>query len=407
MSVIKTGLGHDSDPVAAARAAMETTPRPQLAIVFSAFGIDPEQTHRALREVLGDTPIFGGTSAGEFSSIEQAPRENSVVVLTLQSSYLSAGVGTGHNLSSAPEECAREAVRRAYQNLQPNPAVMSLMTIAMDQKGAEASRIRPYVNLILPDGSTSKEEPFMRVLLEETGTGSQVVGGSSANDFKADHTWQFGEAPVRDGAVVAAISSGLKMGTAMGHPYFPSGKGAVVTRASGRTVYELNNRPAVEVIRNLIGSDELDFDTFAQHPFGIKSSDVFGEYTIKSAAAVNEDGSIGFLAEIPEGAYLRYMQSDRGYAIASFKKTLEKAMTDAGNPKKVAAVIVFNCILRHLLKCRLEVDDLAIVREVCGEDVALIGFNTFGEQGMTRGGSLGHYNQTATILVIGDELITQ
>ncbi|MCC6713806.1 MAG: FIST C-terminal domain-containing protein, partial [Gammaproteobacteria bacterium] len=99
--------------------------------------------------------------------------------------------------------------------------------------------------------------------------------------------------------------------------------------------------------------------------------------------------------------------TDRNFAIASFKSTLQKAVNDAGSPKKVGAVVIFNCILRHLLKTRMDVCDTSIIRETFGEDVPVIGFNTFGEQGITLGGAVGHYNQTATVLVIGDELISQ
>jgi hypothetical protein len=192
----------------------------------------------------------------------------------------------------------------------------------------------------------------------------------------------------------------------MGHPYFPDANGAVATRSEGRVVYEFNGRPAAEVMKEMVGVSELNGDVFAKNPFGIKSSDVFGEYTIKSVARADADGSLTFYAEIPEGAYLRHMQSDRDYAVASFKTTLERAIIDAGSPKKVGAIVIFNCILRHLLKCSMDIDDLAIIREVVG-DVPVIGFNAFGEQGMTLGGAVGHYNQTATILVIGDELISQ
>ena len=140
------------------------------------------------------------------------------------------------------------------------------------------------------------------------------------------------------------------------------------------------------------------------NPFGIKSSDVFSEYTIKSVAKQESDGSLTFFAEIPEGAYLRHMQTDRDFAISSFRNTLKKAVTDAGNPKKI---ILFNCILRHLLKTRMDICDCSIVSETLGANVPVIGFNTFGEQGITRGGAIGHYNQTATMLVIADELISQ
>ena len=407
MSIVKVGIGHSTDAREAAEAAMQSTPKPDLVIVFSGFGLDPNASYQAVREVVGEAPIIGGTSTGEFSSVIEAPQTDSVAVMTLQSSYISVGVGVGGNLGAEPEACAQEAIANAYQALKPNPAVMALTTIAMDSKGAsDVSRIKPYVNIVLPDGSKAREEAFLRGLIRETGSVAQIVGGSPGNDFKADKTYQFGNGVFEDSAVIATLSSGLKMGTSMGHPYFPSNKGAVVTRSSDRVVHELDGRPAADVIREIIGSQELDADVFAKNPFGIKSSDVFGEYTIKSAAEVHADGSVSFLAEIPEGAYLRYMQSERGYAIASFKSTLEKAIIDAGSPKKIGAIIIFNCILRHLLKCRLEINDLEIIHEVAGE-VPMIGFNTFGEQGATLGGSVGHYNQTATILVIADEMISQ
>jgi hypothetical protein len=100
------------------------------------------------------------------------------------------------------------------------------------------------------------------------------------------------------------------------------------------------------------------------------------------------------------------MDTNRDYAIESFKNALKNAITNAGSPKKIGAIIVFNCILRHLLKERLDINDIDIIKEIAG-DVPVIGFNTYGEQGATLGGAIGHYNQTSTILVIGNEAISQ
>jgi hypothetical protein len=407
MGVLKVGIGHAKSAREAAETAMRSTPKPDLAIAFSAFGIDPKESYEQIRSVVGTAPVIGGTSAGEITNVTNGPQTGTVAVMTLQSSYLSIGVGVGENLSGDPKGCAEQAASAAHKTLKSNPTVMSLMAIALDgKKASEASRLKPFVNVIIPDGSTSQEEPFMRALLKETGTVAQLVGGSTAHDFNASTTYQFGNGVYQNSAVLATISSGLKMGTAMGHPYFPGTKGAVVTRSQGRVVYEFNKRPAADVMMEIVGVDKLDGDVFAKNPFGLKSSDVFSEYTIKSVAMAGKDGSLTFFAEIPEGAYLRHMQSDRNYAIASFKSTLQKAISDAGNPKKIGAVVIFNCILRHMLKSRMDVCDISIIREVCG-DVPVIGFNTFGEQGATVGGAVGHYNQTATILVIGDELISQ
>jgi hypothetical protein len=408
MAVLRVGVGHASTAREAAEAAMRSTPKPDLTIAFSAFGKDPNESYQTIRSIVGNGAIIGGTSCGELSSVLPGPQSDTIAVMTLQSSYLSIGVGVGENLAGDPRACAEQAAAGAHQSLKSNPTVMSLMAIALDgKKAAEASRLKPFVNLIIPDGSTAQEEPFMRALIRETGTVAQLVGGSTANDFSGTTTYQFGNGVFRNAAVLATISSGLKLGTAMGHPYLPGSSGAVVTRSQGRTVYELNERPATEVMKEIVGVDRLDSEVFARNPFGIKSSDVFSEYTIKSVARHDRDGSLTFFAEIPEGAYLRHMQSDRDHAVASFRATLEQAVSDAGHPKRVGAVIVFNCILRHLLKTRMDICDTSIVRETLGADVPLIGFNTFGEQGTTLGGAVGHYNQTATLLVIGDELISQ
>ncbi len=408
MSVLKVGLGHSACPEEAIQSAMQSTPKPILVIVFCASTHNPHDVYDVVKNAVGDAAVIGGTAIGEFSSIADSPVDSSVAVMTLQSSYLSVGIGAGEGLSVDPDAAAQKAVKDAYAAVQANPIVMSMLTIAMGGKSAsEAAHIKPFVNIVLPSGTSGGEEAFLRTLLKEVGKVSQVVGGSTANDLSNTVTHQFCNGVYEDSGVMAVLSSALKMGTAMGHPYYPSNEGLLVTKAEGRTVYELNNQKAEEAMKALLGVDELNADLFAENPMGIKSSDVFGQYTIKSVMTANDDSSLTFYAEVPEGAYLTHMESDREFAVESFKETLRNAIKDAGNPKKIGAIIIFNCILRHLLKCRLDIDDQEIVREVVGEEVPMIGFNTFGEQGTTLGGSLGHYNQTATILVIADETITQ
>ncbi len=408
MAVLKVGLGHATRVSEAVAGAMQQTPKPDLAIVFCGYGFDAEAVHAEVRRAVGErAAIIGGSTAGEFSSLRAEPQRDSVAIMTLQSSYLSVGVGVGPALAEDPRAAARTALAEAQRTLRSNPTVMSLMLLALDtKKSADAARLKPFVNIILPDGCSGREEAFIRHVIEEAGNVARIIGGSTANDFTGSDTVQFGNGVHRGAGVVATLTSGLKIGTAMGHPYVPSERGAVATRTRGRTVFEFDGRPATEVVAELCGVEALDPAVFAQNPFGLKSSDVFAEYTIKSIMAAHDDGSVTFYAEVPEGAYLRLMTTDRDHAVESFRQTLQRAVQDAGNPRRIGAIVVFNCILRHLLKCRIEIDDLAIVREVAG-DVPMIGFNTFGEQGNTQGGAIGHYNQTATILVIGDELISQ
>ena len=409
MSVLHVGLGHANNAAEAVEQAMKNTPKPGLAIIFQGFKQNPHAVYEIVRAVVGERcAIIGGSTCGEFSSLQPAPSNDSIVIMTLQSSYLSVGVGVGTQLAQDAERAGREAALMAYANVKANPAVTSMMTIAMGSKNtADTARIKPFVSIVLPDGASAAEEAFLRSILHTTGKVSQIVGGSTANDFSSTTTYQYANGLYTNAGVMALLTSALKIGTGMGHPYYPTEQGLVATRGEGRVVYELNNRPAALAMQELLDVTALTPEILAANPMGVKSSDVYGQYTIKSVMSVNDDQSLTFYAEVPKNAYLIRMATDRDYAMQSFRQVLQDALQDAGHPKKIGAVIVFNCILRHLLKCRLDFNDMSIFHEVLGQEVPVIGFNTFGEQGTTLGGALGHYNQTATVLIIANETITQ
>ncbi len=407
MDVIKVGIGHSKDPEEAVREAMEKTPNPKLTILFSSSNKDPYEVYNIIKEHVNKSQIIGGTTAGEFSNIRDKPTTDSVVVMTLECNNLKIGVGVGKNLKEDPFNCGREAIKNALSSLKDNLTASALISIAfMRKRNTEILRMKPFLNIIIPDGMAGQEENFLRGICYEIGSNVPLVGGSTGDDLKFNKTYQFANGVYSNCGIVATLSSALKIGVSMGHPYYPTDKGVIVTKSKGRTIYELNNRPASEVIKELLNVDELTEEVFAKYPFGVKSTDIFGEYVIKSGMRDNGDGSVTFYSEIPKNSYITVMETNKEYAIKSFKEKIEKAIVNAGSPKKIGAIIIFNCILRHLLNERLGINDLDIIKENWG-DIPVIGFNTYGEQGATLGGSIGHFNQTATVLIIGNEVISQ
>ena len=405
--VLNVGVGQSTDPKEAVKAALEKSGQPDLTIVFSSSALDAKEVFKSIKEEVGNSDIIGGTTAGEYSSAVSKPMTGTVAVMTLRSHYLKVGVGAGNNISDNPFESGREAVYKAYASLKDNPTASAILSLTyMSKNSPDLLKVKPFVSLVIPDGMSGQEEEFLRGMISGVGSNLPIVGGSTGDDLKFEKTYQFANGVYTNSGVVAILSSVLKIGVGYGHPYFPTQKGAVVTKSVGRVVYELNGRPAEDVMKELLETDQLTPEVFAKRPMGVKSSDVFGEYVIKSAMKSNGDGSVTFYAEVTEGNYLTVMDTNRDYAIESFKNTLNSAIKNAGSPKKIGAIIIFNCILRHLVKERLGVNDIDIIREELG-DVPVVGFNTYGEQGATKGGSIGHYNQTSTILVIGDEIVSQ
>ena len=90
MKVLYVGLGHAYTAAAAVQQAMQSTSKPNLAIVFCASQMNPQEVYATIRQQVGENcAIIGGSTCGEFSSLDHAPQGGSVVVMTLQSSYMS------------------------------------------------------------------------------------------------------------------------------------------------------------------------------------------------------------------------------------------------------------------------------------------------------------------------------
>jgi len=403
--VLKVGLGHAATVKEALDMAMANISRPTLTIVFFSSDHNPHEVYEEIKKTVRTGHIIGGSTGGEITSIMEGT--GTVAIMILESPLLKVGIGVGENLKENPAAASQKAGLQAYEMLMNNPTLAPSMFLGyIKSRGGSLLNINPFVTIFLPDGLAGVEEEALRGGLKLMGKSWRVVGGSTGDDFKFQKTYQIADG-VYTNAVVMAMMTGLKMGLGMSHPYVPTRKGAVVTRSEGRLVYELNGRPAAQVMKELLEVDELTPEIFAKNPVGMRTGDVFSDYIIKSAVGANPDGSILFYAEVPENIYLTVMTADENTTKENFKKALKEALSDAGNPSEIGAVINFTCVLRWLLKQRLGIDDAQLVREVVGKDVPLIGFNTYGEQGITRGGALGHYNQTSTLLIISKEPISQ
>ena len=411
MDRIRVSVGHAMDIDTALKDALKNVKRPNILLTFFSSKFNPYEVYDRLRKEVGDkVDIVGTSTAGEISNIKTDCQVNSIAIIAIESPYINIGVGVGENVSQNVKDATYNSVKKATLSLDKRK---KLTTINILQRAYvkkpmfDLLRTKFFINMLFMDGLNQKEEEYLRHLSKLIPKESTVLGGSAGDDLNFKETYLIGNGVYTDAVVLTMINTFLKVGTAMGHPYYPTNKGALVTKSKNRIVYELNNRPAAEVLKELFEVEELSYEIFAKYTIGLKSIDIFGEYMIKSPMMTLPDGSVQFHAEIPEGSFLTLMKTDEEYLIESFKKTLLDAVKDAGSPKKIGMIIIFNCVLRYILKCFYGLNDLYFIKNLLGEDIPVIGFNTYGEQGRTLGGSLGHFNQTSTIMVVGNELVDE
>ncbi|WP_456481274.1 FIST C-terminal domain-containing protein [Methanopyrus sp.] len=104
---------------------------------------------------------------------------------------------------------------------------------------------------------------------------------------------------------------------------------------------------------------------------------------------------------MPESTVARIMEP--GNLEESIRMSINRALEDAGSPEELGAVLVFNCVARHLV---IDTDEAVdILRDQLGEDVPLFGFNCYGEFAPTPSGKLVQHNQTVVAYVIGKETV--
>ncbi|CAB4244236.1 conserved protein of unknown function [Methylacidimicrobium sp. AP8] len=385
---------------------------PTLTILFASSSLDQEWIGREIRSNL-EGHSWGFSCAGHFNGAVGDLSTEGILLLAIEQhgEVLAPSVVMGE-LHGAEEERAAELTRQAFDGVLFSP---ELLYVAFTGKSpSRLLQTNPFT-LLVGHSSVGTEEAVLRGISRAVGRGARVVGGTAADRLyleRVTETFAHGDGASAKGSLsLLAIATTLKNGVGMANAFRPVGaKGAFVTESEGRVVKTLNHRPAADVYAELVGASSWQEaqEHFNSHPMGI--IEVTANYwQVRSPAAIREDGSIVFFSAIPKGSGLTLLESDVESRVESVRIAVRRALADAGNPKRVAAVVAFNCILCHQQALRLGsgAGEVRAIREELGDHVAVVGASTYGETGTTVAGTIGHHNQTITLWLLADELITQ
>jgi hypothetical protein len=378
MSTVGTGHSTLPDPRAAAaqvveqaRAGLEGTPT--LAILFSTTDYDTEALVTAVQEHLGDVPLWGGTSSsGVFTGAGWITGEKGAASLMLLSNR-PAGVGVA-SVGDDAEAAGKKATQAALA--QAGGSAEALLTLAF---------MGPEEGILAGAGQVAPGVP--------------VVGGTASDHSPEGKFQQFANGQSYKGAVTIAALGG-EVGYAFGHGYKLTGKKAVVTKAAGRRVIELDNRPAMDVYAEWTGTPKAELAGGAILTFSVLHPLIIHKAGVTLSAhpvAGNEDGSIDTGAAMTKGMTLELGESTIDALIAEAENIVRQAAKGVKQPN---AVLLAYCGGRALaLGDRIgEVADQ--VNKASG-GLPFVGFLAFGEQGNAMPGEASHANLSLAALVLG------
>lgn len=306
--------------------------KPTLTIVFVSSEVDIEEVNRGVAEIVGDCPVIGTSTAGE---IADGYFTRSVIVTVIASPHLRVRVGIGKHVASDYKKAVKQALTGAgvseyFNSAHPLHQMLHMST----SKGAGIS---PVLLIVFSPGATKRQVSLSHDIHSELRKASvnriPIFGGSSSDYFHFESNYQIANNVVYSDAIaLASIEAEILFGLGTAHGFSPTTKRALITKASGHIVHELDGRPAVEICANLLGIpiDRLGDGMlwFSQFPFG--TNDVYGNSLLCVPECVLPDGSIQFGPLMKNDQVLTLMRASREDIVLAGLTAYNKAVRQGG-----------------------------------------------------------------------------
>ena len=366
---------------------------PDFAVLFSTASYDSDKVLSDVRRLLPDVQIYGGTSCLAVQSKDgfHAGEKGSLALLAVATENISFGVG---GVSIDDFTSAREAGKAAIQ-------------AAIDATGKKGTP-----KLVLITSSVGREEELLAGIEDVIGKDVPVLGGSAGDNTITGEWKQFANENVySNGISLTAIYTNLKIGWAYEAGYIRSKNRGTITRADGRIIYEIDNRPAAEIYNGWTGgtvvAEELEtggpiLSATSCYPLAKIIKNEGKEYTLSILPlSINAtDHSLEVLANIEEGDKVMLMHGDWELLLNRALTTPTKALESENLSKEeVSFGIYTHCAGSMLAIPEDERPKMPVLVKTVIGDAPFIGTFTFGQQGHIQGVGNIHGNLAHSMIV--------
>lgn len=339
-----------------------------LAILYSTSKHDPVQLGNGVRSVIGtNSRMIGGYSMGIITNdyLGYEGYQAGIAVMSsdsididmfitnsLPSNEINSGIALGEKIKSKNYKGDPNIILMYDAIKEPNPTAMSLNLATPLIKGIERS----------------------------LGTWPNAAGVGMMGDFQWNRTYQwFDDKILQDTAMALVLSGGVRMDTIIMHGCKPSSDYHKITKADGNVVLEIDSKPAVDMIANMLGEGSglgwQDFPLFVT--LGINKGDKYGEfkeeeYANRLCMSVDKErgGLVMFEPDLEEGSEVQLMR--RSIDFQYIGQRAQKLLDGLGERKPLFALYI-DCAGRASAYCGTESEEAEEVQKVIGSKMPLLG----------------------------------
>lgn len=388
------GMSHQRNPVVAGREAAQKAlaqaglEKPDFVFMFASVGYNQQALLKSVRAATGGAPLCGCSGEGVITAAEADESNFSVAVMAISSDELRFSNGVVTGLKNDPVGAGCSVARAVQPEL--NAETLGLF--------------------VFPDGLTINFDRFVDGL-EDTLNLDRFLplwGGTAGENWRFERTYQYyNDEVVSDGVAWALLSGQAQVAWAVNHGCMAMGVEHKVTRSQANIIYEIDGKPALEVLKEYLGDDVLAdwgrvvsvFSLGLKAPGYMQDQD---EYIIRAMAGGKDDetGSVTIPTEIPEGSSIWLTRRDQEKISQGVERIAQEIKAQLGpNPAKL--VFQFDCAGRGKMIFRepQKLELLKMLRQNVDPEAPWLGFYTYAEIGPVRVHNCLH-NYTAVIAAI-------
>lgn len=385
------GISHHRNPRMAAREAAERAlrsaeiARPDFTLMFASVGYPQDVLVAAVREATGGAPLLGCSGEGVIALKEADESNFSVAVMAVASDELRIAHGLVTGLREDPEGVGRRVGEAAAAHVAGDTRAM----------------------IVLADGLSFNFDRFAAGFAAAAGQKVPLFGGTASDNWELKKTYQYCDDEVASDAVAwALLSGGAKVVWSVNHGCIPLGVERKVTRARGNVIYEIDDKPVLEVLREYLVGDEVENwqKAIVNLSLGFKapaSMKGYDEYLIRFMPTKDDAaGSVTIPTEVQEGTSIWMTRRDH----EKIAKGVERMADEIRGRLEGAApafVLQFDCAGRGkvVFRDQQKSDLLRRLQEKVGASAPWLGFYTYGEIGPVGEENCFH-NYTAVVMAV-------
>ncbi len=334
------------------------------ALAFCGGRHDPHEVLQGFRDVVGSIPVVGGACVGTITNAQLGYSGFEAALAVFSSKLPQPQLICETGLDGGELERGRRVGERLATVASPGATVILFY-----------DSIASFPPPVLHVGSRLLDGIYEGLGSHEL----RIIGGGTLGDAGMQSSWLFGAEMVRQHAVIAAVlPSSFRSETAVLHGCSPAGHFLEVTRVEGAVLYELDGKPALNVIREMLGG-RLPEPLSLAITLGEKHGDPYAPYDESlyvNRLVVGSDEAAGtvtlFEADFRKGSRVQLMSRNNQKMIRSVRDGAAKLMADGADGTAQLALYI-DCAGRSGGFCGSEEEEAQGVRDVVGDRLPLLG----------------------------------